>query len=70
MSETDKLNDKNQRLIIDTLVLNNNSLLILELKKETKLANLYFFRALKNLEKENIIEKVSREGETWISLRK
>lgn len=52
---------KNQQIILDILEENDRSMLILDLKKISKLANLFFFKALDTLEKKKTIEK-KREG--------
>ncbi len=57
-----------QQIIIDILSSNNNTLTLLELKQASQLANLYFFKALDQLEAHIKIEKVKKDGITWIML--
>ncbi|UCE14738.1 MAG: hypothetical protein JSV04_06040 [Candidatus Heimdallarchaeota archaeon] len=62
--------NENLKAIKTALLLStDHSLPLLELKKKTKLANLYFFKALEHLENEGIIERVKDEDETLIILR-
>jgi hypothetical protein len=63
-----KRNHENKKRIIKVLKTNDNQLSLLELKKKSKLANLYFFKALETLEKENIILKYTDHDETWIKM--
>ncbi|MFX0086551.1 MAG: hypothetical protein ACFFAU_12845 [Candidatus Hodarchaeota archaeon] len=58
----------NQKLIIQTLFENNHSMTILHLKQITKLANLYFFKALEELKIQNMIIEEKKERKTWIRL--
>ena len=62
--------EQNQNLIIETLTSNQNLLTLADLKKKTKLANLYFIKALEKLETKKIIWRVKKERETWIILKK
>ena len=59
---------RNQEIILNVLKRNNRSMFLLELKKETKLANLYFFKALTGLEENKRIQKLIVETSTMISL--
>lgn len=62
----------NENLVVIKSVLSlstNHSLPLLELKKKTKLANIYFFKALEQLEGDGIIERVKSNDETLIILR-
>lgn len=58
MSMSDEFQQRNQRIIIETLARNKNSLTLLELKMKSQLANLYFFQALEQLERKNFLERV------------
>jgi hypothetical protein len=58
----------NQQLIIQTLSVNNHSMTLLELKQTTKLANLYFFKALEQLKTQNMIVEEKKDSQTWIAL--
>jgi uncharacterized membrane protein len=62
--------EQHQALIIKTLTSHQNSLILADLKKITKLANMYFIKALEKLENKKIIERVKKEKETWIILKK
>ncbi|MHA2101375.1 MAG: hypothetical protein ACW99A_22180 [Candidatus Kariarchaeaceae archaeon] len=62
--------EQHQALIIKTLTSHQNSLILADLKKITKLANMYFIKALEVLENKKIIERVKKEKETWIKLKK
>ncbi|MHA2363086.1 MAG: hypothetical protein ACXAC7_03950 [Candidatus Hodarchaeales archaeon] len=68
MANLEKLELNNQKVIIEVLKAHNNSLSFLELKKKTKLANMYFIKALENLEQIKKLERVKKEKETWILL--
>ena len=63
--DIDQTNFKNQQIILDILEENNRSMLLLDLKKISKLANLFFFKALDTLEKQKVVEK-KREGNSVI----
>lgn len=64
-----ELNQQNQALIVKILSSHQNSLILAELKKYTKLANMYFFKALEALEDSNKVERVKKGNETWIILK-
>lgn len=64
----ENLSLENQEVILRILKKYNRPLHLLELKKESALANLYFFEGLKILEEKKMIERTKIEGETWISL--
>lgn len=72
MPKTDKILpeilDMNQKVILETLKQNNGSLSFLELKKESKLANMYFLKALEKLIADSILSKKINDSETWIFL--
>ncbi|MHA1988335.1 MAG: hypothetical protein ACW98D_17005 [Promethearchaeota archaeon] len=59
---------RNQEIILNVLKRNDRSMLLLDLKKETKLANLYFFKALSELEEKKKVQKRVVETSTMISL--
>jgi hypothetical protein len=69
MSVSNNFSTENQEVILKVLKKHNHPLHLLELKKESALANLYFFEGLKILEQKNMIEKTKIEGKTLISLR-
>jgi hypothetical protein len=69
MSISEDLTKQNQEVILRVLQKNDRHLQLLELKKKTALANLYFFEGLKTLERNRLIQKTMIEGRTWISLR-
>ncbi|MFX0205503.1 MAG: hypothetical protein ACFFDT_05915 [Candidatus Hodarchaeota archaeon] len=68
MSISENFSIENQEVILRALRKYNRPLRLLELKKESALANLYFFEGLKNLEHKDLIKKTKIEGKTWISL--
>lgn len=68
MSISKKFSQQSQEVILRVLQENDQPLQLLELKKKTALANLYFFEGLKALERNRQIQKTMREGKTWISL--
>lgn len=69
MSISGELSKQNQEVILRVLQKYARPLQLLELKKESALANLYFFEGLKTLEQNQLIQKTMIEGKTWISLR-
>ncbi|UCG01506.1 MAG: hypothetical protein JSW11_18055 [Candidatus Heimdallarchaeota archaeon] len=68
MSISKDFSQKNQEVILNTLQSNDSPLQLLELKKRTALANLFFFEGLKALEQKQLIQKIIIEGKTYISL--
>ncbi len=68
MSNIDDKEQQNQQKIINTLSSNNNTLTLLELKQASQLANLYFFKALDQLEDQNRIDITKKDGISWILL--
>ena len=58
---------ENKNIIIAVLQRNNKSMTLLALKKESKLANLYFFQALNVLKEKKIIKEEKRAKLTIIS---
>ncbi len=64
-----KILDMNQKAILETLTQNNGSLPFLELKKKSKLANMYFLKALEKLTADAILYEKQQNSETWIFLR-
>lgn len=69
MSVSEESHERNQIIIIEKLAKNKNSLTLLELKKKSQLANLYFFQALIQLEHNNILERIKKDDITWIFLK-
>lgn len=69
MSISEEFSEQNQEVILKVLQKHSRPLQLLELKKESTLANLYFFEGLKTLEQNQLIQKTMIEGKTWISLR-
>jgi hypothetical protein len=65
---TENNDQTRQQIILDTLSNNNNSLTLLDLKQASQIANLYFFKALDQLESQNAIKKVKKDRITWIIL--
>jgi hypothetical protein len=65
---TENNDQTRQQIILDTLSNNNNSLTLLDLKQASQIANLYFFKALDQLESQNAIKKVKKDRITWITL--
>ncbi|MHA1978535.1 MAG: hypothetical protein ACW98F_14245 [Candidatus Hodarchaeales archaeon] len=59
---------ENQNIILEVLKRNNESMTLLALKKESKLANLYFFQALNVLKNENMVSEDRKSGTTVISM--
>lgn len=68
LTNIENKDQQNQQIIIKTLSSNNNTITLLELKQTSQLANLYFFKALDQLEDQNRIEKAKKDGITWILL--
>ncbi|MHA2306492.1 MAG: hypothetical protein ACXACU_13995 [Candidatus Hodarchaeales archaeon] len=68
MVATENNDQTRQQIILDTLSNNNNSLTLLDLKQASQIANLYFFKALDQLESQNAIKKVKKDRITWITL--
>ncbi len=69
MSISEETSQQNQEVILGVLQKNDRPWQLLELKRKTTLANLYFFEGLKALERNQLIQKIMKEGKTWISLR-
>lgn len=69
MATSERLSE-NQNIIIEVLTRNNESMTLLALKKESKLANLYFFQALNVLKEKNVVLEEKNSGTTEISLLK
>ena len=69
MSISEEFSQQNQEIILKVLQKNDRPLSLLELKKKTALANLYFFKGLRALERNKIIQKIMKEGKTWVLLR-
>ncbi|MHA2297723.1 MAG: hypothetical protein ACXADA_16970 [Candidatus Hodarchaeales archaeon] len=57
-----------QKKIIEVIQSANKEFKLLELKQKTKLANLYFFKALEELLLKGKIEKTVIDNETMIKL--
>ncbi|MHA1996441.1 MAG: hypothetical protein ACW97Z_18065 [Candidatus Hodarchaeales archaeon] len=60
---------ENQDIIINVLRKNNDSMTLLALKKESRLANLYFFQALNVLKEKMMVTEDKRAKTTIISLK-
>lgn len=58
----------NKNTILYALKSNGNSLVFLDLKKKSKLPNLYFFKALEDLEKEKLVYRFNENNDTWIKI--
>ncbi len=69
MSISEDSSKQNQEVILRVLQKYERPLQLLELKKKSALANLYFFEGLKKLERNQLIQKTMIEGKTWILLR-
>ncbi len=69
MSVFEEFQQKNQRIIYEILVKENKSLTLLELKRKSQLANLYFFKALEQLEQKDILERTRKNNNIWILLK-
>lgn len=65
---TSDLLKEHRKLIRKILSESNGYLSLLELKKKTKLANLYFFKALEELETKEILKKSNKGNEIFIIL--
>ncbi|NHJ01175.1 MAG: hypothetical protein EAX86_03490 [Candidatus Heimdallarchaeota archaeon] len=57
-----------QGTILETLEHNKKKLSMLELKKQTKLANIYFLKALELLKEKEIVKELTKDKETWVIL--
>lgn len=69
MSVSEEFQQRNQRIIIEKLAKENKSLTLLELKRKSQLANLYFFKALEQLEQKDILERTRKNNNIWIILK-
>ncbi|MFX1282974.1 MAG: hypothetical protein ACFFB5_04930 [Promethearchaeota archaeon] len=69
MSVFEEFQQRNQRIIHEILVKENKSLSLFELKKKSQLANLYFFKALDQLEQKDVLERKRKYNNIWISLK-
>ena len=63
-----KQQNQNKEILIDILRKNSCRLALIDLKEQSKLANLYFFQALDALEKERSIQFKISQGEKIIQL--
>ena len=68
MATNERLSE-NQDVIIDVLKGHNKSMTLLALKKESKLANLYFFQALNVLQEKKIVKVEKSSSTTIISVQ-
>jgi len=68
MATGQKLSE-NQEIIVNVLKKNNNSMTLLDLKKQSKLANLYFFQVLNILKEKMVVYEDKSTNTTLISLR-
>ncbi len=68
MSISENISKENQEVILRVLQKFERPLQLLELKKKSALANLYFFEGLKKLERNQLIQQTMIKGKTWISL--
>lgn len=70
MSVSEEFSQRNQRIIIEILLKHYKSLTLFELKRKSQLANLYFFKALEQLEQKDILERTRKNNNNiWILLK-
>ena len=66
---TGQMLSENQDIIVNVLKKNNSSMTLLDLKKQSRLANLYFFQALNILKEKMVVCEDKSTYTTIVSLR-